>query len=175
MPSELEHAVLGVVGLEEPCTAYEVRRVFQESPSSHWSGSGGAIYPLMRRLERQRLLRSAARRGDGRATRLFRLTEKGRRELRRWLLPPLPPGSSLMNVDPLRVRVRFLGALNGDERCAFVREARARLCEQLEAVQEKSQRDEVNGDIFGQLVNRGAVVSIRAQLSWLAELERAVQ
>ncbi len=169
--SELEHVVLGIVWTEQPCTAYAVRRVFQESPSSHFSGSAGAIYPLMRRLERRGLLRSRARRGDGRASRVYRLAAGGLAELRKWLQPPLPPGSALMDIDPLRLKVRFLGALGEQQRRFFIEEARAKLREQLESMKIDARRDAVRNDIYCHLVARGAILSVRAQLAWLREVQ----
>ncbi|HZE88705.1 MAG TPA: PadR family transcriptional regulator, partial [Verrucomicrobiae bacterium] len=58
--SELEGATLGVVWSEQPCTPYAIRRVFQTSPSPFWSGSAGAIYPLVERLETRGLVRAEA-------------------------------------------------------------------------------------------------------------------
>ena len=175
MLSELEHVVLGVVGMEQPCTAYAVRQVFRASPSSHWSGSAGAIYPLVRRLEKQGLLRSTARRGDRRSTRLYRLTTQGQTELRAWLRPPLPDASALMDIDPLRVRIRFLGALRKGERAAVLAEAQAKLRGHVERLQAEARQDRDRGDLYRYLVSRGAMRSVRAQLSWLAEVERTLQ
>ena len=175
MLSELEHVVLGVVGMEQPCTAYTVRQVFRKSPSSHWSGSAGAIYPLVRRLEKQRLLRSTARRGDRRSARLYRLTNQGQTELRAWLRPPLPDASALMDLDPLRVRIRFLGALREKERRAVLTEAQVKLRAHLERLQDEVRQDRAGGDLYRYLVSRGAIRSVRAQLSWLAEVEHTLQ
>ena len=47
--TELEAAVLGVVWQDGPCTPYAIRQHFLESPAPRWSGSAGAIYPLVRR------------------------------------------------------------------------------------------------------------------------------
>ena len=167
--SELEYVVLGVVGDAQPCTAYAVRRVFATSPSSFWSGSAGAIYPLLRRLERQRLLRSQAKRSDKRGTRLYQLTDAGQAVLRAWLRPPLPPASSLMAVDLLRVRIRFLGALPADKREAVLAEAQEKLTAQLEAVRADAARHKNAGETFPYLMTRGVVHSVRAQLAWLRE------
>ena len=174
MLSELEHVVLGVVGMEQPCTAYVIRQVFRKSPSSHWSGSAGAIYPLVRRLEKQRLLRSTARGGDRRSARLYRLTNQGQTELRTWLRPPLPDASALMDLDPLRVRIRFLGALRDAERGAVIEEAQAKLRTHIKRLQAEARQDRARGDLYRYLVSRGAIRSVRAQLSWLAEVERAL-
>jgi DNA-binding PadR family transcriptional regulator len=168
--SDLEHAVLGVIWLRQPCTAYAVRQAFEQSPTAHWSGSAGAIYPLVRRLEQRRLLRSAARRGDKRATRLYRLTRRGLAELQTWLRPPLPDAPGLMNVDPLRVRVRFWRALSARDRQAAIEEAQAKLRRQLARLAARTRGLRAAGDEFGYLVGRGAALSIRAQLAWLREV-----
>jgi len=173
--SELEHVVLGVVWREQPCTAYAVRKVFLCSPSSHWSGSAGAIYPLMKRLERAGLLRSNPYRGDKRRSRLYRLTPNGRKRLRNWLRPPLPPGPALMNIDPVRVRVSFFGALTHRERLTAVREAQASLREQLRHIPAKIPAQNGEDALYDDLVNRGALLSIRAQLAWLKEVEKTLQ
>ena len=95
MVSELEHVVLGVVRLKQPCSPCWIRMDFAESPSSHWSGSAGAIYPLVRRLERRGLLKSTVRRGDRRETRLYRLTLKGRNRREPKLKQPWPPTAAI--------------------------------------------------------------------------------
>lgn len=170
--TELEHAVLGVIWLEQPCTAYTVRMVFQRSPSGDWTASAGAIYPVVRRLERRRLARSAARSGDRRGTRLYRLTKGGETELRAWLRPPLPPAGDLMNMDPLRLRVRFLGALPRGERLAVVQDAQARLRLLATRLRTEAQSSHVSGDMYGYLVTRGVIRSLRAQVAWLSEVQR---
>lgn len=169
MLTDLEQTVLGVVWLNQPCTAYRVRKVFLDSLSSHWSGSAGAIYPAVRRLERDGLVRSAARRADGRASRLYRATERGLRQLRAWLRPPLPDAAALMNYDPLRVRLRFLAALPPEERRAMIADARQRLAAHLERIDLQTRADQASGDAFRYLVGRGAQRSVEAQVAWLDE------
>ena len=170
MLNELEYVVLGILSDKQPCTAYAVRRVFLTSPSSHWSGSAGAIYPLVRRLEKRRLVRSEARRADGRSSRLYQLTKPGLRELRTWLRPPLPPAAGLMNIDPLRVRVRFLEVLDVDERLAVVDEAAEKLRDHLKRIEPEALQFKIAGDMFSYLIGRGAALSVRAQLTWLKEV-----
>ena len=72
--TELEGTVLGLVWARQPCTPYRVRREFTDSPSPYWSGSAGAIYPLMARLESAGLLRSAPHATGERGSRRYRLT-----------------------------------------------------------------------------------------------------
>jgi DNA-binding PadR family transcriptional regulator len=170
MVSELEHVVLGVVRLKQPCSAYAIRMVFAESPSSHWSGSAGAIYPLVRRLEGRGLLKSTTRTGDRRGTRVYRLTLKGRNRLRSWLRPPLPDPAGLMVLDPLRVRVRFLEAVELRERYAIVDEAETKLAEQLKRIGFEAENARKRGEVFLYLSHRGAMRGLQAQLDWLHEV-----
>ncbi len=174
MLSELENVVLGVVNVNQPCSAYRVRMVFARSPSRHWSGSAGSIYPLVRRLESGGLLQSVTRRGDGRATRLYRLTRRGRSRLLSWLRPPLPDGGHLVTMDPLRVRVRFMEALRPEERFALLEEAEAKLREKLTSIDREARNDKREGDTFRYLSGRGAVRSLRAQLDWLREVRNVL-
>jgi len=167
MVSELEHVVLGVVGIEQPCTAYRIRRTFEQSPSGHWSGSAGAIYPLVRRLRVRGLLTASPRAGDGRSTLLYRLTPKGRKALTTWLRPPLPEVAALMTLDPLRVRIRFLEALPEADRLAFVTEAQAKLRHEVGRISREAVQARSSGDPYLHLAHRGALHALRAQLKLL--------
>ena len=89
--SELECFVLGLVWQIGPCSAYELRRHMQSSPSTQWSGSAGAVYPLVQRLERQKLLKGQSRRTGRRARREFSITSSGLARLRAWVGPPFAP------------------------------------------------------------------------------------
>lgn len=170
-PSELEGAVLGILANEGPCTAYAVRSRFLASPSPQWSGSAGAIYPLMQRLERQRLVASQAQRGTRRKGRLYSLTARGRRLLGVWLAPPLPAWVVGVPPDPLRTRVGFFAALAPGERRAFLVEARRGVDEQLRTIRLDVKESGKAGDTWHHLVARGALAALRARKAWLAEVE----
>jgi DNA-binding PadR family transcriptional regulator len=167
--TELEGAVLGALALHGPCTPYRVRRVFLESPSPYWSGSAGAIYPLMARLERRLLVRSRRSvSAGGRAGRRCGLTASGRRAFRAWLLPPWPGVVTGVPADPLRTRVSFLGVLRQTERSRFFEEALA--------ATEPAIRDHVRDRRAGRhaaepwesVVAEGALAALRARRAWLA-------
>lgn len=168
-PTELEHTILGVVFLEQPCTAYAVRTVFKRSLAARWTASAGAIYPAMRRLRRGGHLATRARAGDGRKTELFRLTTRGQAALRRWLSPPLPSGGALLAVDPLRARLRFLAALPSTRAREVIDEGRAKLAGLLQAVRKEKREAQRDDDPFKAMTHRAAELTIQAQLQWLSE------
>lgn len=157
--SELESFVLGLVWQLGPCSAYELRRHMQGSPSTQWSGSAGAVYPLVRRLERRGLLKGQLRKTGKRARREFRITSAGLTRLRAWLGPPFSPDVVTVAYDPLRARARFLGTLSPRQRKAWVRGAR----QVLDGVEKKLRNWHTRYD--------GALSESAAAMAHSAELE----
>src|SRR5262249_34066386 len=157
-PTELEACVLGLVWVHGPCTAYVVRRVFQRSPSPHWSGSAGAIYPLVKRLERQGLLRSESHALGKRRSKQLVLTPPGQRILLPWLRPPSPDWVVGVPPDPLRTRLRFLGALSAVEQAKFLADAESQIQFHLQASEADSERQ--RDDLYAYRMARGAVAAL---------------
>jgi DNA-binding PadR family transcriptional regulator len=173
--TELEGCVLGVVWEKGPCTPYTIRKVFQDSPSPHWTGSAGAIYPLVARLATRRLIRADARRSSGRrGATTYRITPSGLEALKRWLGPPLPEWAIGVPVDALRTRLRFLGAVPAPVRRAFLAEAETRLRDHLRVVEKECRRSRAGGDPFAYLVSRGALSMLQARSEWLREVRRTL-
>jgi DNA-binding PadR family transcriptional regulator len=139
-PSELEGCVLGVIGLEEPVSAYAIGAVFINSPNPQWSGSAGAIYPLVERLQRSGLIRPTKHVVGRRHSKVFSLTRAGRKAFEAWLGPPVADFVGGVPPDPLRTRVRFLELLPPKKRATFLRSARASVDFQLKVVQDDCNR-----------------------------------
>ncbi len=171
--TELDHMILGVVGLYGPCTGYRVRRVFLESLSPHWSGSAGAIYPALERLTRLELVDSKDDHTTRRQGKLLSLSQAGKKAVATWLKPPLDAGA-LLDLDPLRTRVRVLGLVPPAQRQRFVASA----LEQLAALEQETRsmlRDsEAGDDPYHTLVCKGALKSLQARRRWLAEVAAEV-
>jgi len=170
--TELEGCVLGIAWSRGPCTAYVARKVFLDSPSPYWSGSAGAVYPLLARLEGRGFVRAQAHSAGRRASRRFAITPRGRRMLERWLGPPLPAWIFGIPMDPLRTRMGFLGALPARRRTLFLAAAERHARVHLEAARNELAGTRTGGDLFDQLVSRGAVGSLEARLAWLSGARR---
>jgi len=170
--SELEGAVLGLLHREGPLTAYSVRREFAASPTDHFSGSAGAIYPLMRRLEREGLI-ARSRTDEGlKGGTAFVPTPSGRAALRRWLLPADPAPMAGVTFDPLRTRVLSLGLLGPAERARFLESAERELVAHLRAQARRvAERGEV--DPWVRAAERGVRETLGARLRWIRSLRRA--
>ena len=170
--TELECCVLGTVWQTGEATAYEIARPFAESASSYWSGSAGAIYPLVKRLEEKRLLRGRTVEWNARKKRVFSLTKAGEAALREWLTPPFPPSAGAASFDPIRTRVFFLDALSPELRRLFATDAERVVREQLGELEERYQREVAEGRTLEALATRGGLHELRARLRWLREVRK---
>ncbi len=168
--TELEGAVLGNLAQEGPGTAYRVRMCFADSPSAVWSGSAGAIYPLLQRLEKRGLLRSTAVRQGQRAGREYTLSAAGRVALRTWLTDTAAAAD--LGFDPLRTRGLSLSTLGVAQRRKFLASVRKELQAQRDAIRGRARVGQVTPDEAS--VNRGVILQIEAKLKWLDELEKPV-
>ncbi|MGH7741342.1 MAG: PadR family transcriptional regulator [Candidatus Eiseniibacteriota bacterium] len=173
--TELEGSVLGVVWARQPCTPYRVRREFTDSPSPYWSGSAGAIYPLMSRLESAGLLRSAAHSTGGRGSRRYQITPAGRSALGRWIGPPIPLEVAGVPPDPARMRIASMDVLPPARRRALLAELEAQMREQLGRAERIHRAGGAGGGLFD-LMSLGALAMQRSRLEWIrsvaAELSR---
>ena len=143
-----------------------IRQVFRKSPGPQWSGSAGSIYPLVDRLERRALIRSAAHAVFSDRRRLTGSRKVAGNSGRTDWVAGIPP-------DPLRTRVRFLGAPPAKKREAFLVSALAEVERQLQVVLEDHRRRKEKGG-FEYWVARSALLAMRARLAWLRELAEAL-
>jgi DNA-binding PadR family transcriptional regulator len=82
------YAILGLLGLA-PMSGYELRKVASRSIGYFWSESYGQIYPALRELAAEGLVRPVPRRGEGgRKRQEFEITPKGREALGAWKSRP---------------------------------------------------------------------------------------
>ena len=170
--SHLAYIALGVIADEQPCTAYAVMRVFQRSTSSYFSGSAGAIYPLLNRLEAAGLVKAKKSRAGSRSRRHFTLTAAGKSALKTGLCAPIPAEDVDFIVDLLRVRVFFFDALSKLERMKFVANARELLKARIEKERTLIAALRGKADRFERLAIKSAIIADQARLKWLSMLEK---
>jgi DNA-binding PadR family transcriptional regulator len=121
--TDLEGAALAEIATRGTATSYAVAQSFERSPSEFWSGSAGAVYPLIKRLAARGLLEANAA-SSGRRERLdYRITDAGRAALEAWLLDAHRAAG--MGFDPLRTRLMHLHLVPPGQRQAFLDEVRA--------------------------------------------------
>ena len=158
--TELEGAVLTEIAERGNRTAFKVRRAFQRSPSAHWTGSAGAVYPAIRRLVAAGILTAAA--GPGRrGTRLLSLSRKGEAMLDAWAGDAV--AACGLGFDPFRLRAGLWRKLPSDRRRALAAALRGRLEDELAALRGRAEGDGVDR------VQTGLAIEMqRLRLRWLA-------
>jgi DNA-binding PadR family transcriptional regulator len=100
----LRHALLGVIK-DQPLTGYDLVRHFQGTVGFLWSAPQSQIYPELRRMEAEGLVRAEiAPRGLRAQKRIYSVTDAGMAELRRWATDfmPLPA-----QRDPVHLKAAF--------------------------------------------------------------------
>lgn len=157
-----------------PTTAYAVRQEFARSPSSHWSGSAGAVYPALRRLEKAGAVASQAVPDSGRQARQYSLTEVGQEMLRTWLLSPVTSADAAYLFDPIRLRVFFFSSLTRNERVQVVRDAIRQLENERRRAAAHNAMLGPQSDRFGVWGGEGAQRILDARLNWFQEILAAL-
>ncbi len=170
--SELEGVSLGIIFKLQPCTAYRVRRELADSPSTHWQGSAGSLYPLLSRLEADKLISSLADNNDGRGRQLLKLTPKGRRLLKHWVMSGTEPERVASINDPIRSRVFFLELLNDQERETYLDGLILEMESYLAGITARDKEGAGTDSKIEHLAALGAIYVTRARLKWLREVRR---
>jgi len=123
--TELEGAVLATIARRGAMTAYAIKEMFRGSPSGFWSGSAGAVYPLIKRLEARGLLDAQAGADGKRAKSVLDISKAGRAALADWIADA--GRATDMGYDPLRTRMQFLDLLPPARRKRFLDDVDDRL------------------------------------------------
>jgi DNA-binding PadR family transcriptional regulator len=171
--SELECFVLGVIWQLGPCSPYDIRQHLAASPSTQWSASAGAIYPLVRKLEKRRLLRSKDQATGKRKRRVYVITPAGKKVLQSWIGPPIAAHAITVAHDPLRTRARFLGVMTPMQRLAWVRAALAAM-DEVERRVTGWQGEYGVDDPFLTLITRNGQIDVDSRRAWLREVADVV-
>ena len=164
-----EGTFLALLVRVQPATAYQLSKIYAESPVSNFGTSKGKIYPLIRRLKERGLIRSRPVPGDARGSERLESSHRGREALRRWI-KQIRPGHLLLE-DPLRTMVQSFDMLTADERAAWIRQAREALEGKLQELEEYAAGVFVP---YKEAVHDNAVSSVRSRLDWLGRLETSL-
>src|SRR5712672_3541526 len=76
--------ILGMIAFGKT-TGYEIKQFVDSTTRNFWAASYGQIYPELKRLEDQGLVRGQSEPSGGRARTVYELTEAGTGALEQWL------------------------------------------------------------------------------------------
>jgi len=89
--SKTRFAVLGILSYG-PMSGYDIKKFYEQNVAGFWKESYGQIYPILKRLAEEGLATKSIRKQEGKPDRhIYVITEKGRGQLRQWLVAPTGP------------------------------------------------------------------------------------
>lgn len=146
----------------QPATAYQLSKIYADSPVSNFGTSKGKVYPLVERLERRGLLKKRAVSGDARRSEWLECTSAGRQAVHDWVMDIKP--THLLLDDPLRTKLQSFDLLERDEQLEWIVRAKAGLQEKLGELEAYAASVTVP---FKDQVHDNAVSSVRSRMEWL--------
>ncbi len=167
--TNLECVALAQIWKMRSCTAHELRLSFATSTSRRYSGSAGAIYPLLRRLEASGYVKSSTGRNGQQNKRIYALRSKGLKAVVQWL-GDLDP-AVVSTDDPLRTRFQYLRLLKSAERADWFEAAAMALKAQDAAIRAEYEQAAYANDI-DQAVCEGALEMNRLRQRWLSRMSK---
>src|SRR5579875_2806828 len=106
--SELEFLILAMVG-NGTNSGYAMRKQMNSWRGGRWSSESGSVYRVLRRLEKDGLVREARRVGvPNRERTEYELTDNGGTVLQSWLTFTPDRAEFSYLVDPIRTRAYFI-------------------------------------------------------------------
>ena len=164
--TSIELTVLGLAWLRGPCTIYAIMKELSLSASSFHKSRAGTAYSVAKRLLKTNHLEKSdptdsSSEGD------VQVSESGVAALKHWLTAPLPMADIAHSADLIRLRFFFLGAVEKNERVAFIDKSIEGLQEFLSRCESLLPDNEAIGDYFGVLATMSSIFETRARIEWL--------
>ncbi len=176
-PGNVQFAVLGLIASKpEGIHGYALKGECEAISDAFWSLNYGKLYRILDLLESSGELDVADQIQQGRPNRkVYRITERGRRTLDDWLLSPLT-GEAQPLRDELVLKLLFLGAGQVNKVCELIKQQRGIYLTRLARISRRRRRLAKAGVDMkaSELVLDGAEMRVRADISWLDHVERAL-
>jgi DNA-binding PadR family transcriptional regulator len=133
----MQDVILGFL-CEEPMSGYDIKQMMENSVSYFFDASFGAIYPALRKMEKEGLVEKQVIQQEGKPNKnLFAITETGKEQFQQYLHSPITP--TIMRSDVL-IRLffaRFTTAHNVEKWLTEERAKNLAMYENLKRIAEK--------------------------------------
>jgi DNA-binding PadR family transcriptional regulator len=130
--------ILGMLAAR-PRSGYEIKQLVDHSTRFFWAASYGQIYPELRRLAEQGLIKGTDSPTGGRQRTVYELTAEGERAVREWIA--LPPEVFEMRDEGL-LELFFAGSVDPARAAEIARERAAQAAEKAAVLREVEQMKE---------------------------------
>jgi DNA-binding PadR family transcriptional regulator len=168
----LGYAILGLID-KQNITGYDLTKIFNDSVADFWSANQSQIYPELKKLVQDGFIQyETVIQGKLLEKKLYSITNKGKEELKKWLLEDEPQLSQ--SKDIFKMRVYFAEHLS-KEQLLIKFKTRQEKCQDLlqryrTKINEYQNLDPIPPENFGDFILlKGAIKQLEAQISWLDE------
>src|SRR4051812_19171597 len=163
----LGYALLGLLQ-QKPSSGYDLRKIFSSTSMKTYSDSPGAIYPALRRLEQEALIRGTIEEGSGlRRREVFQLTAKGRVELKKWIMQPIAPADLARGLGEIMLRFAFSENVAGPAASLeLLKSLRTALLTHVSALQAEFQASHKLMPMSSRLAFESGVGGVESLLKW---------
>jgi len=163
----LGYALLGLLQ-PKPASGYDVRKIFSSTSMKTYSDSPGAIYPALRRLEKQGLIRGTIEESRGlRRRQVFQLTPRGLSELKKWVTRPITAEDLTHGYEEIMLRFAFSETAAGASASVeFLRSLQAAVKEHVDSLHREYEASHNFMPTSGRLAFESGVRATECLLQW---------
>ena len=174
--SSLSLAILGIVSLE-PVSGYGIRKIFCTTPMGHFSTSPGAIYPALKRLKENSLIKGQiVKKNSLRPKQIYALTHKGLETLKEMLVQPVTHQDIIWRLEEMILRFTFIGNLLGKEQSLrFLNELAFCIEEYVPTLQENINIQRKLKNINGAFAVEQGLAKYRTTARWARRVIRELE
>lgn len=170
----IKYAILGLLNYSD-MHGYRIKEHIEKNFSHMWSINFGQIYPSLKELKDEGLVRMLGvtpSENGGPHKKLYSITKKGKDELSRWIT--VQPEKPMLIRDPFLLKFAFFGF--GDDKCAakIVDEQIKNFEAQLKRRQINRKRWERQG-IYVRLLAELGVTQNEMYLKWLRHARKEIE
>jgi DNA-binding PadR family transcriptional regulator len=160
--------ILGMIALGKR-TGYDIKQLVDSSTRYFWAASYGQIYPELRRLQEQGLIKGRSEPTGGRSRMVYELTEAGHAALESWLESEIDSVWELRDEGMLKLF--FSDVISPDQRIKTISAMRARREQklaQLRAIETEASQGHTGPYLTLQL----GISVTQAYIDWCEATER---
>ena len=153
----LDFAILGLIQ-DTPRSGYNIRMVFETTALGIYSSSPGSIYPALKRLQKNNLVKKVHQ---------FQITPEGVEVLKTWLVKPIEAVDVERNREELFLRFAFMETLlTNEQKLHFLSSFQRLLKVYLKDLKAFHQSEGPNLPIHGRLSFEHGIATCQTTLNW---------
>ncbi len=163
-PTLLDYAILGLIQ-NQPRSGYNIRKVFETTALGVYSSSPGTIYPALKRLQKNGLVKKITRKDTNKNE--VQITQKGIQALKNWLLKPIEKRDVERSRDELLLRFAFMEELlTAHQKITFLESFHDLLKIYIKELKAYHDREAGNLPIHGRLSFEHGIATYQTTLRW---------